>query len=101
MRKTLKERKDDRMIKTLAAQIKEYKKVSILTPICMVLEVLMETIIPLLMASIIDDGVNKGDMNHIVGVGLWMVLTAALSLTAGVLLRTFRRFLLPILTSTA
>ena len=73
------------MIKTLAAQIKEYKKVSILTPICMVLEVLMETIIPLLMASIIDDGVNKGDMNHIVGVGLWMVLTAALSLTAGVL----------------
>lgn len=85
MRKTLKERKDDRMIKTLAAQIKEYKKVSILTPICMVLEVLMETIIPLLMASIIDDGVNKGDMNHIVGVGLWMVLTAALSLTAGVL----------------
>ena len=85
MRKTLKERKDDRMIQTLAAQIKEYKKVSILTPICMVLEVLMETIIPLLMASIIDDGVNKGDMNHIVGVGLWMVLTAALSLTAGVL----------------
>lgn len=85
MRKTLKERKDDRMIKTLAAQIKEYKKVSILTPICMVLEVLMETIIPLLMASIIDDGVNKGDMNHIAGVGLWMVLTAALSLTAGVL----------------
>ena len=73
------------MIQTLAAQIKEYKKVSILTPICMVLEVLMETIIPLLMASIIDDGVNKGDMNHIVGVGLWMVLTAALSLTAGVL----------------
>ena len=73
------------MIKTLAAQIKEYKKVSILTPICMVLEVLMETIIPLLMASIIHDGVNKGDMNHIVGVGLWMVLTAALSLTAGVL----------------
>ena len=85
MRKTLKERKDDRMIQTLAAQIKEYKKVSILTPICMVLEVLMETIIPLLMASIIDDGVNKGDMNHIAGVGLWMVLAAALSLTAGVL----------------
>ena len=45
------------MIKTLAAQIKEYKKVSILTPICMVLEVLMETIIPLLIEP---DGRSAG-----------------------------------------
>ena len=45
------------MIKTLAAQIKEFKKDSILTPCFMILEVVMEMIIPLMMASIIDDGV--------------------------------------------
>ena len=41
------------MLKTLASQIKEYKKASIATPIFMILEVIMETIIPLMMASII------------------------------------------------
>ena len=55
----------DFMLKTLGAQIKEYKNASIATPVFMLLEVLMETIIPLLMASIIDDGVNKGDTHHI------------------------------------
>lgn len=43
------------MIKTLGAQIKEFKKASILTPVFMILEVFMETVIPLLMASIIDE----------------------------------------------
>ena len=45
------------MIKTLAGQVKEFKKDSIITPIFMILEVIMEMIIPLLMSSIIDDGV--------------------------------------------
>ena len=45
------------MLKTLAAQVKEFKKDSILTPVFMILEVLFETMIPLLMASIIDKGV--------------------------------------------
>ena len=53
------------MIKTLAAQIKEYKKVSIMTPIFMILEVVFEMLIPFLMASIIDDGVEAGNMQHI------------------------------------
>ena len=44
------------MLKTLGAQIKEFKRASIATPIFMILEVVMETIIPLLMASIIDKG---------------------------------------------
>ena len=44
------------MIKTLAAQIKEFKKVSVLTPVFMILEVVFEMLIPLMMASIIDDG---------------------------------------------
>lgn len=48
------------MLKTLGAQIKEFKKDSFLTPVFMILEVLMETIIPLMMASIIDNGVEPG-----------------------------------------
>ena len=52
------------MLRTLLAQIKEFKKDSLLTPGYMILEVLMETVIPLLMASIIDYGVDKG-ISHI------------------------------------
>ena len=46
------------MVKTILSQVKEYKRVSILTPVCMLGEVIMEMIIPLLMASIIDKGVG-------------------------------------------
>ena len=53
------------MLKTLAKQIKEFKKDSILTPVFMILEVIMEMIIPLMMSSIVDNGVTKGDMKHI------------------------------------
>lgn len=72
------------MLKTLGAQIKEFKKASILTPIFMIAEVIMETIIPLLMASIVDDGVSVGNMNHIYKVGALMVLAALLSLSFGI-----------------
>lgn len=48
------------MLKTLGAQIREFKKDSLLTPVFMILEVFMETIIPLMMASIIDQGVEAG-----------------------------------------
>ena len=57
------------MLKTLGAQIKEFKKDSIKTPLFMILEVLMEMLIPFLMASIIDDGVEKGDIRHICIIG--------------------------------
>ena len=73
------------MLKTLGAQVKEYKKDSLLTPVFMILEVLFETIIPLMMASIIDDGVKKGDMRHIYLVGGCMVITALLGLLTGIL----------------
>lgn len=52
------------MLKVLGAQIREFKKDSVLTPIFMILEVIMEMIIPLLMASIIDDGVNARNLNQ-------------------------------------
>lgn len=71
------------MLKTLGAQIKEYKAASIATPIYMTIEVLMETIIPFLMASIIDDGVDKGDMHHIYVVGGLMILIALIGLLGG------------------
>ena len=73
------------MLKTLGAQIKEFKKDSFLTPVFMILEVLMETIIPLMMASIIDDGVEKGDSHHIYIMGGLMIVTACVSLFAGVM----------------
>ena len=53
------------MLKTLGAQVKEFKKDSILTPVFMILEVIMETIIPLIMGSIISGGVQKGNLRHI------------------------------------
>ena len=71
------------MLKTLGAQIKEFKKDSFLTPVFMILEVLMETIIPLMMASIIDNGVEAGDIHHIYVMGGCMVIVAGVSLFAG------------------
>lgn len=73
------------MLKTLGGQIKEFKKVSILTPLCMIMEVIFEMFIPLLMASIIDDGVNAGNMVHIYKVGAIMVVAAFCGLLFGVL----------------
>lgn len=73
------------MIKTLAAQIKEFKKDSVLTPIFMILEVLFETMIPFLMASIIDKGVETGDIWHIGKVGAAMVVLALCGLWAGMM----------------
>lgn len=71
------------MLKTLGAQIKEFKAASIATPLCMILEVLMETVIPFLMASIIDDGVDKGDMHHIYTIGGLMLVIAVIGLIGG------------------
>lgn len=73
------------MLKTLGAQIKEYKWASIATPVFMLLEVAVDTIIPLLMASIIDNGVNKGDTRHIYIMGVWMIIAALFGLLTGCL----------------
>ena len=73
------------MLKTLSAQIKEYKWASIATPVFMLLEVAVDTIIPLLMASIIDNGVNMGDTRHIYIMGVWMIVAALFGLLTGCL----------------
>lgn len=71
------------MIKTLAKQIKGFELASILTPICMILEVVADVLIPFLMASIIDDGIDAHDMGHIYAVGGLMILVALFGLLMG------------------
>ncbi|HCJ07112.1 MAG: ABC transporter ATP-binding protein [Lachnospiraceae bacterium] len=73
------------MIRTLGKQLKEFRKDSILTPCFMIIEVIMEMVIPLMMASIIDQGVNVGDINHIYKMGAYMVVAAAIGLWAGIM----------------
>lgn len=71
------------MLKTLGAQLKEYTKASIATPLFMLLEVLMETIIPFLMAKIIDVGIYGENQGYVIKMGLLMVACAFVSLFGG------------------
>ena len=71
------------MLKKLLAYVGEYRKVSLLSPLFISVEVMLEILIPFLMASIIDDGLNKGNMKHIYFIGLLTLLIAMLSLSTG------------------
>ena len=73
------------MIKKLASFIKEYKKYTILTPIFVVLEVIMEVVIPLLMAKIIDVGIQNNDVKYILEIGALLIVSAIMSLAFGML----------------
>lgn len=73
------------MIKKLLKYVGEYKKDSILTPIFMIGEVFMETLIPFVTASLIDKGIEAGDMSKIYQYGALMLLLAFLSLFFGVM----------------
>ena len=73
------------MIKKLAVYAGEFKKEAILSPICIAIEVIMEVILPVLMASVIDKGVNAGDMNYVAKMGLLMIVVAFISLAGGAL----------------
>ena len=77
------------MIKKLSSYIKEYKKASILTPFFVVLEVIMEVIIPLLMSKIIDIGIPNNDINYILKIGILLTISAIMSLAFGVLSSRF------------
>lgn len=68
------------MIKTLAKCVREYKVASIVTPLFIVGEVILEVLIPYLMADLIDNGVDKGDMDYIWKMGLVLALVALASL---------------------
>lgn len=71
------------MIKTLVKQVKEYKKDSILSPVYVAGEVILELLLPFIMASMIDDGVEVGNMKHILITGIIMLVIAMLSLFCG------------------
>ena len=73
------------MLRTLGKQIKEYKKASILTPVFVTCEVIMELLIPILMAKIIDDGIGKGNDTLVYKIGALMAVLAMLSLLFGIL----------------
>lgn len=73
------------MFKTLGRETKGFRLVSILTPICMIGEVIMEMIIPKLMAIIVDDGVTAGNMDVIYSVGAKMLVAALIGLFVGIL----------------
>ena len=72
------------MLKTLVAEIKEYKRPSILTPLFMIGEVIMEMIIPLMMASIVNEGIEKGNTKHIYIMGALMIIATLISLWFGI-----------------
>ena len=73
------------MLKKLAPYIGEFKKETILSPVCIAIEVIMEVILPMLMAMVIDNGVNVGDMNYVFKMGLLMLVVAFISLAGGAL----------------
>ena len=70
-------------LKTIGAEVKQFKAPSLMTPLCMILEVVMEMMIPLLMARIIDQGVEAGNMDVILKTGTLMLLLAVAGLMAG------------------
>ncbi|MCR5236817.1 MAG: ABC transporter ATP-binding protein/permease [Lachnospiraceae bacterium] len=70
-------------LKTIGAEVKQFKAPSLMTPLCMILEVVMEMMIPLLMARIIDQGVEAGNMDVILKTGTLMLLLAVAGLLAG------------------
>ena len=73
------------MIKKLVAHLGAYKAASIKTPLFAALEAVMDVLLPTIMAFIIDQGIEKGDMNAIIRYGLLTFLVAAIALVLGVL----------------
>lgn len=71
------------MIKKLAKSVREYKKYAFLTPILVILEVIMEVTLPVLTASLIDFGIDKGDMGHVLRIGGVLILASVVSMFFG------------------
>ena len=72
------------MIKKLASQIKEYKKTAAVTPVLVLLEVVMEILIPLIMAELIDNGIDGGSMPQIIKYGIMIIVAPFLPLIFGI-----------------
>ena len=76
------------MLKTLAGSIRQYKKDSILTPVYVILEALMDVVIPILMANLIDYGIDAKDMSYVLKMGIGLFIGALFALLFGVLAGT-------------
>lgn len=74
---------ENKMIKRLAKCVREYKKPAILTPVFVIGEVIMEVVIPLLMASLIDFGIEKSDMQYVLKMGVALLISAVISMFFG------------------
>lgn len=73
------------MIKQLSKSIRQYKKDAILSPVFVTGEVILEVLVPTIMALLIDNGINKGDMNYIIKVGIILVICCMASLFCGIM----------------
>ena len=73
------------MVKTILSQVKEFRRISILTPVCMIGEVICEMIIPVLMGKIVDNGVMAGNVSFIMRTGAVMICVALMGLTFGIM----------------
>jgi len=78
--------------KKLSSCIREYKKESLLAPLFVALEVVLEVLIPFLMVLLIDNGINEGNLNYIYKIGVILILCSATSLTLGILSGRFAAF---------
>ena len=72
------------MLKTIIAQVKQYKKASIAAVVCTMLEVFMEVSVPYLMSKIIDLGIQQGNMNNVIRYGAMMLVAVIMSLILGI-----------------
>ena len=77
------------MLKPLLAQVKQFRTASLLVPLFTILESILELIIPLLMASLIDYGINQGDLSVVFRYGMYMLVAAIISLVCGILAGRF------------
>lgn len=71
------------MLKTLLKSVRQYKKQSILSPICVMFEVFIEMYIPYIMGLLIDKGINQRDMNYVVKMGIFTIIITLISLVLG------------------
>ncbi|MBT8899684.1 hypothetical protein BTI57_03605 [Lactobacillus delbrueckii subsp. bulgaricus] len=71
------------MLKTLLKSVRQYKKETLLSPLCVVVEVFIEMYIPYIMGLLIDNGINKGNMDYVRKMGLFTILLTLVSLVLG------------------
>ena len=71
------------MLKTLLKSVRQYKKESLLSPLCVAVEVFIEMYIPYIMGQLIDNGVNKGDMDYVRRLGFYTIVLTLISLALG------------------